>query len=318
MHSACRRGISAPALRGDNLTKTPKRPRGVASGMPIAGRDGMNALDHLIPAPRLLEIDGVDLAVPCEQAWELVRHGDFARSRLVHALFALRTLPTRLASRHPEPVSLRLDRSRLVERAAGFQVLVDHAPREVAVAAIGKVWQPNIPFVHVATAREFASFQEAGFVKVAWAIRLSPLGEKGTHLAIEVRVDATDQASWEKFQAYFLLIGPGSHFWMKFVHHFIEGEQLRNLAARAEGRLPRDDWHDVGEGLRGIGIMAAALLTPFLQEARSHWGIDAATAARAYPGDELVAEPRWSWTHGIEIDAPAADVFPWIAQVGAE
>lgn len=448
----------------------------------------------MVPTPRLLESDGVTLAVPPERAWELVRHGDLGRSRLAHALFTIRTLPGRLAGRREEPLALRIDDLTSSVDRPGFQILVDDAPREVVVGAIGKVWQPDIPFVHVPTAEAFAAFSEPGFVKVAWTIRVSPHGEGGAHVSFEVRVDATDEASWQKFRAYFRLIGPGSHFirrsmlaalardcgtpeskenerplpgdellpdavtqvthgitiaappeaiwpwlvqmgcrragfyaidaldnggvrsarevhpelqhvrvgdvfpaapdddavfevlrvdenrrlvlgglydpeagkqlpfsaprpahfwhatwafvlepldetttrlhvrgraafpesgrlhamWMRFVHHFMETAQLRHLAARAEQRLPRDDWHDVAEGLAGAAMMAATLLTPSSRPARSHWGLDEATAARAYPGDELVQDPRWGWTHGIEIDAPAADVWPWIAQIGAD
>ena len=98
----------------------------------------------------------------------------------------------------------------------------------------------------------------------------------------------------------------------------MQAAQLRHLAARAEGRLPRDDWRDVLEGVGGAAVMAIALLTPFLRGRRSHWGLDAAAAARHYPGDELVAVPRWSWTHGIEVAAPMEHVWPWIAQIGAD
>ena len=56
-------------------------------------------LDALIPAPRLVEVDHVDLAAPPEKVWNLVRHGDLASSRLVRALFAVRTLPERLAGK---------------------------------------------------------------------------------------------------------------------------------------------------------------------------------------------------------------------------
>jgi hypothetical protein len=31
-----------------------------------------------------------------------------------------------------------------------------------------------------------------------------------------------------------------------------------------------------------------------------------------------VPAPRWSWTHGIEVDAPPERVWPWVAQVGAD
>lgn len=36
------------------------------------------------------------------------------------------------------------------------------------------------------------------------------------------------------------------------------------------------------------------------------------------PGDELIPEPTWSSTRAISVAAPAADVWPWIAQIGQE
>jgi hypothetical protein len=74
----------------------------------------------------------------------------------------------------------------------------------------------------------------------------------------------------------------------------------------------------MAEACAGAAIMVAGLLTPFWRGPRSHWGVDAQSAGRRYPGDELVPRPRWSWTHGIQIDAPAADVWPWVAQIGAD
>src|SRR6185436_7889772 len=89
--------------------------------------------------------------------------------------------------------------------------------------------------------------------------------------------------------------------WIRPVHRLMQTSQLHNLAARVEGRLPRDDWHDVADGAGGAAIMVAALLTPFLRGARNHWGLDAETAARRYPGDDILPAPRWGWTYGIEV-----------------
>ncbi|HVZ35178.1 MAG TPA: hypothetical protein VG963_22280, partial [Polyangiaceae bacterium] len=72
------------------------------------------------------------------------------------------------------------------------------------------------------------------------------------------------------------------------------------------------------QGLGGAAIMLGALLAPFLRRARSHWGLDAKAAQRSYPGDELLPEPAWSWTHATEIEAPAPAVWPWLAQIGAD
>jgi hypothetical protein len=89
------------------------------------------------------------------------------------------------------------------------------------------------------------------------------------------------------------------------------------LPASDVRRFP-DSWSDVMEGISGASRMALALVTPFLRRRRAHWGLDADTAARVLPGDELIPEPRWSWTHAVEIDAAAEDVWPWIAQIGAD
>jgi hypothetical protein len=171
----------------------------------------MSALDRLIPAPRLLEVDHVDVAADPIRAWERVREGDLATSPLVRALFALREIPDRLAGRHPG-LRLRVDDLVSTPEHPGFQVLVDEPPFEVAVGAIGKVWKPEIPFVHVADAAAFAAFAEPDYVRVAWALRVERHTRDVTRIELELRVDATDEAAWRKFRAYFLLIGPASRF----------------------------------------------------------------------------------------------------------
>jgi hypothetical protein len=455
----------------------------------------MSALDRLVPLPRLLEIDHVDLSVPPAPAWEVVRHGDLARSPLVRALFAIRTVPDRLRGRDGGPPRLRLDDMSSSPEQPGFRILIDDPPREVAVGAIGQVWKPAIPFRHAADPEAFAGFAEPGWIKVAWALRVAPRGD-GSRVEIEVRVDATDEAAWREFRGYWRLIGPGSHLirrsvlrglaaelgapeavedarrlpgderlpdaaaqvsdriqiaatpeaiwpwlvqmgrgragfyaidaldnggrrsarevhtdlqaiavgdviptgdgpddgggfevlavdppralvlgglhdgdagvrrpfaaarparfwhvtwafvlepldatttclhvraraafdpgqrlhatWIRPAHHLMQGAQLRHLAARAEGRLPRDDWRDVVEGTSGALLMALRLLAPFGRSRRAVWGLPAEAAARTYPGDERTAEPRWMWTHAVEIAAPAAAVWPWVAQIGAD
>ncbi len=141
--------------------------------------------------------------------------------------------------------------------------------------------------------------------QVTWSFVLEPLDAGSTRLHVRARAAFSPN---ERLHAE----------WIRPVHHLMETTQLRNLAARVEGRLPRDDWRDVLEGIGGAAVMAAAFLTPFLRAERSHWGVDAEAAQRAYPGDALVASPRWGWTHGIEIEAPAEAVWPWIAQLGAD
>ncbi len=441
----------------------------------------MAALDRLIPTPRHVEIDSIEIAAPPERVWQAVRHGDLGKSPLVRALFQLRT-------REATP-TLRLDDLRSTPDEPGFQILSDDPPRSVAVGAIGQVWKLDIPFVHVASADELRAFDAPGQVKVAWAIDVEPI-EGGSRVWVEVRVDATDDASWTKFRRYFHVIGPASRFirrsvlvslrrelgpagddgrplpgdelmearaqvthaitiaappeaiwpwllqmgcrragfyaidlldnggepsareihpelqrlkvgdripatpdgetsfevlriepgralvlggltdsdtsgslpfasrdparfwratwaflldpidaghtrvlvrarasfshgrlhlaWIRPVHHLMETVQLRRLRERAEGRLARDRLRDVAAGIGGAAIIAADFLTPFMRSTRSHWGLDEATASRTYPGDDIVPLPRWQWTHGIDIERACEEVWPWIAQIGAD
>jgi hypothetical protein len=76
----------------------------------------------------------------------------------------------------------------------------------------------------------------------------------------------------------------------------------------------------------GVGILAAlkgaALIvwhlvaTPFIRPRRLRWGTVGTEATDSLPRDQLVPEPKWSYTLGLDVDATPEDVWPWIAQVG--
>jgi hypothetical protein len=99
----------------------------------------------------------------------------------------------------------------------------------------------------------------------------------------------------------------------------------QSTPANVESRTPfrrnrseRDSLQDMASGIGGAFVMLAALLSPFLRTARSRWGLTPELVARSYPGDLLVPDPTWSWTHGIEIGASSSRVWPWVAQIGAD
>ena len=68
----------------------------------------------------------------------------------------------------------------------------------------------------------------------------------------------------------------------------------------------------------GAAAASAAAVYGFVQArtAFRRWGIDAAEATKELPGDELVAQAEAIDTRGIDIDAPPADVWPWLVQMG--
>lgn len=68
-----------------------------------------------------------------------------------------------------------------------------------------------------------------------------------------------------------------------------------------------------------LGVLAAAagyhrLLRPWM----CRWGATDAELAQTLPGDEACPDPGSEQTHAIAIDAPAHDVWPWIAQLGQD
>ena len=76
----------------------------------------------------------------------------------------------------------------------------------------------------------------------------------------------------------------------------------------------------------GAGVLAALegvvlfvwnlIATPFIGRRRRQWGTIGTEATDPLPGDELVRHPKWSYTLGVDIDAPPEAVWPWVAQIG--
>ncbi|MGZ8491070.1 MAG: DUF6064 family protein [Gemmatirosa sp.] len=65
-----------------------------------------------------------------------------------------------------------------------------------------------------------------------------------------------------------------------------------------------------------LEIALQIALGPLLHRWRTRWGASDAEVQRPLPGDDLVPEPEWSYTHAITIDAPRAAVWPWLLQLG--
>ena len=72
----------------------------------------------------------------------------------------------------------------------------------------------------------------------------------------------------------------------------------------------------IGEGLVGAAAIGIALLTPFLHSRRVRWGATDAEVNRSLPGDDLVPYSKGGYTHAITIRASAADIWPWMVQLG--
>ena len=123
-------------------------------------------------------------------------------------------------------------------------------------------------------------------------------------------MDPGSEDAWRRFRRYFTVIGPFS----RLIRRSLLAEIARDLGDE-DGR---PGVRGAVAGFGGLGIIAAALATPYLRARRATWGAGAEVAGRRHPGDDLVPEPRWGWTHATVVDVPAAEVWPWIAQIGAD
>jgi hypothetical protein len=72
------------------------------------------------------------------------------------------------------------------------------------------------------------------------------------------------------------------------------------------------------ESIEGVGLIIFHLLTPFLRAYRARWGASSYDLERELPGDNIVPEFRWQFTHAITIYAPALEIWRWLVQIGAD
>ena len=70
------------------------------------------------------------------------------------------------------------------------------------------------------------------------------------------------------------------------------------------------------EGVDGAARILFALITPFLRSRRVRWGATRAEVNMTLPGDRFVPKPRWTYTHAVTVDAPPAEVWRWVVQMG--
>jgi len=74
---------------------------------------------------------------------------------------------------------------------------------------------------------------------------------------------------------------------------------------------------DIVEGIVGATLIAFhLLLNPLFRSWRVTWGANEEELKKTFPGDELIPHPKWEYTHAVTIDVPAAEVWPWVVQIG--
>ncbi len=179
----------------------------------------MRLIQKYLPNPRHTEVHRIFVKAKQREAWELMRHLDMGKVPWVKLLFSIRTLPDRLKGISKEP-DKRIGIDQIVENNSGFFIAEEIPGQEVVVAAIGKFWHLNIPFVDVSS-EGFRDFNIPGYGKLSWSILVEPF-DRGSVITLELRTTATDEASWKKLNRYYSIIGLGSRLIRSTMMHHAE------------------------------------------------------------------------------------------------
>lgn len=180
-------------------------------------------LDRFLPEYEVVERHGTKVAAPAAATYAAAREIDLMHSALVRTLFRGREVfmhAERADTRDPLP---------LVDEvlALGWGVLAQETGREIVFGAVTQPWKANVGFRSLPP-DEFATFDEPGFAKIAWTIRVEPLGPTTSRFYTETRVATTDADARRRFRRYWMLASPGIRL--------IRRESLRLVRADAERR----------------------------------------------------------------------------------
>lgn len=240
----------------------------------------MSALDRLIAAPRLCELDHVDLAAPPDAPAAAIGPWLLQMGCGRAGFYSIDLLDNggRRSARevHPELAALAVGDviAATPDGHDGFEVLRLERDRALVLGGLYDVdGKRQLPF---------AARRPARYWQVTWAFVLEPLDGGRTRLHARARGAFSPS---ERPQAA----------WIRPVHWLMQTAQLRRLAARAEGRLHNDDWHDLLDAAGGAALIVFALFTPFFRGARAHWGLsptDAARRRRLRPAQRRHRPPR--------------------------
>ena len=161
-------------------------------------------LDRFMPVYDIVERHSIQVGAPADVTFGAACEVDLLESPLARAIFKGRELIMR-----SKPDDTPRPRGVLaLTTSIGWGVLAMVPGREVVVGAVTKPWEADVVFRPL-PADEFASFNEPGYVKIAWALRADPLGATRSIFRTETRALATNASARTKFRRYWSLLSPG-------------------------------------------------------------------------------------------------------------
>src|SRR6266702_4991657 len=195
---------------------------------------GDTHLESLIPVYDVVERLQVHVAAPAELTFSVACNLRLLRSGLIRAIFRTRRFVLGgTADENRQEMGLA-DQA----RAWGWSTLAEQPGREIVFGAVTQPWVANPVFRGLSPA-EFCSFQEPGFVKIAWTLRADPIDPANSIASTETRVAATDAAARAKFRRYWAFVSPGTILIRLLALRRVRTEAERSEAIPLSGGIAR-------------------------------------------------------------------------------
>lgn len=161
-------------------------------------------LDEFMPTYDVVERHHIRVDAPSAITFAAASELDLMDSRIARAIFKGREL---ILGSEPDTV----DRPRgllAFTKSIGWGVLAEVPDRQIIMGAVTQPWEANVVFRPLPPA-EFAAFNDPGFVKIAWTLRVEAVTATESVFRTETRASATDDTARRKFRRYWALLSPG-------------------------------------------------------------------------------------------------------------
>ena len=161
-------------------------------------------LDQFMPVYDIVERHHIDIAAPAEVTFAAACETDPRRSPAVRAILKTRE---KILGSEPDVIA-RPHGLLALTKSIGWGVLAEVPGREIVMGAVTKPWEADVVFKSLPP-DEFATFNEPGYVKIAWTLRADPKSATHSVFRSETRAVATDAMARTKFRRYWSLLSPG-------------------------------------------------------------------------------------------------------------
>jgi hypothetical protein len=161
-------------------------------------------LDRFMLVYDVAEHHHIRVNAPAEITLAAAAEADLVRSPIARAIFRAREI---ILGAEPDWVA-RPSGLLALTQSIVWRVLAEVPDREIVVGAVTQPWTAHVTFRGLSP-DEFATFNEPGYVKIAWTLRADAITPMESMFHTETRAVATDAFARAKFRRYWSFLSPG-------------------------------------------------------------------------------------------------------------